>query len=59
MIGERLHGHIRESDTAARIGGDEFALILEDISDRQAVEKTIGEGDVVQFIPSQLEISLK
>ena len=42
MIGERLHGHIRESDTAARIGGDEFALILEDISDRQAVEKTIG-----------------
>lgn len=41
MIGERLHAHIRESDTAARIGGDEFALILEDISDRQAVEKAI------------------
>lgn len=41
IIGKRLHGHIRESDTAARIGGDEFALILEDISDSQAVEKTI------------------
>lgn len=41
ITGERLQTHIRESDTAARIGGDEFALILEDISDRQAVEKTI------------------
>ena len=41
IIGERLQTHIRESDTAARIGGDEFALILEDINDRQTVEKTV------------------
>ena len=41
IIGERIQTHIRESDTAARIGGDEFALILEDINDRQAVEKTV------------------
>lgn len=41
IIGERLHSHIRESDTAARIGGDEFAVILEDIEDRVAVEATV------------------
>lgn len=41
IIGERLHSHIRESDTAARIGGDEFAVILEDIEDREAVEATV------------------
>ena len=41
IIGERLQAHIRESDTAARIGGDEFALILEDINDRHAVEITV------------------
>ena len=41
IIGERIQTHIRESDTAARIGGDEFALILEDINDRHAVEITV------------------
>ena len=41
VIGERIQTHIRESDTAARIGGDEFALILEDINDRQTVEQTV------------------
>ncbi len=34
-IGWRLRAQIRESDTVARWGGDEFTCILEDLPDRQ------------------------
>ncbi|CAK0771629.1 hypothetical protein CCP3SC15_4380002 [Gammaproteobacteria bacterium] len=33
---------IREVDTAARIGGDEFAVILNDVAIRTGVERTAG-----------------
>jgi diguanylate cyclase (GGDEF)-like protein/PAS domain S-box-containing protein len=39
-IGERLRACIRESDTAARIGDDEFAVILENLDKRQDAQKT-------------------
>jgi len=38
-IGERLQTCVRESDTAARIGGDEFAVILENLDKRQDVQE--------------------
>lgn len=39
-VGERLRTSIRESDTAARIGGDEFAVILENLNNREDAHNT-------------------
>ena len=36
QVGERLHGCVRESDTIARMGGDEFTVIINDISFRRS-----------------------
>ncbi len=37
-IGQRIKAELRESDTVARWGGDEFTCILEDIPDIEAAE---------------------
>ena len=45
IIAQRLHDCVRESDTVARVGGDEFVLVLQDVHGRTAAlsvaEKTI------------------
>jgi diguanylate cyclase (GGDEF)-like protein/PAS domain S-box-containing protein len=33
-IGHRISGKLRPADTAARVGGDEFIVLLEDLTDR-------------------------
>jgi diguanylate cyclase (GGDEF)-like protein/PAS domain S-box-containing protein len=45
-VARRLRGSLREGDTAARMGGDEFAVLVEDVSSpdaaRRVAERVLG-----------------
>ena len=43
QIGERLKTNARSSDTLARIGGDEFNVLIENVRDRSEVEIILGK----------------
>lgn len=54
IVGQRLQNCLRKSDTAARMGGDEFALINEGVNDLQGVRSIANK--VLQTIATPVEI---
>jgi diguanylate cyclase (GGDEF)-like protein len=54
-IGRRLQAEVRESDTIARWGGDEFTCILEEVSSREAAEQTARKILAAMIAPVQVQ----
>lgn len=50
-IAHLIQTNIRTTDVAARIGGDEFAIILEEVDERRAVTKADQLADVMNATP--------
>ena len=68
-VANRLKKILRETDTVARMGGDEFTLLITDISGRDAAEAVakkildtlnmpISLGEVSVYIPASVGISI-
>jgi len=54
LIAERLRNFVRESDTVARMSGDEFTFILENISSEE--DATQAAGRILKAISEPLQI---
>jgi diguanylate cyclase (GGDEF)-like protein/PAS domain S-box-containing protein len=57
QIGRRLAGAIRSTDTAARFGGDEFAILLEDV--RSAADATDSAERMLDALRAPLRLEGK
>ena len=51
MIARRLEGCVRETDTVARMGGDEFIVLLTDIESKSAVSEKMAQILLVMAEP--------
>lgn len=61
QIGQRLQANARNSDTLARIGGDEFNVLIENVRDRSEVEIILGKYLALfyqPFVCGQHELSI-
>jgi diguanylate cyclase (GGDEF)-like protein/PAS domain S-box-containing protein len=54
-VAERIRSHLREVDTAARFGGDEFAVLLHHVSDFSLVEKVVHRLQESLSVPFDLD----
>jgi diguanylate cyclase (GGDEF)-like protein/PAS domain S-box-containing protein len=54
IVSQRLQNTLRKSDTAARMGGDEFALINEGVADLEGIRSIANK--ILQTISNPLEI---
>lgn len=60
-VAKRLENSVREGDTLARMGGDEFSVIIEEVSDAQAVlpiAQRILDSFTQPFVVDGREVSL-
>ncbi len=62
-VGRLIAGNVRASDFAARVGGDELAVLLWNVSERQAAEKSrqleeMIEGEVFLYGKKSLKLGL-
>jgi diguanylate cyclase (GGDEF)-like protein len=56
VVGQRLTGGVREADTVGRIGGDEFLVILPNITGREAAERVRGKLETLVRQPIYLPV---
>ncbi|MDQ1708688.1 MAG: hypothetical protein QOG49_73, partial [Frankiaceae bacterium] len=54
-VSERLRGQLRATDTAARIGGDEFAVLLTDLTDLDLVPMIVERIHAALAVPHDIE----
>jgi diguanylate cyclase (GGDEF)-like protein/PAS domain S-box-containing protein len=67
-VADRIHAVLRASDTAARVGGDEFVVLCEDITDRaevfhvverlrRAVARPVQHGDLRLHLTTSIGVA--
>jgi diguanylate cyclase (GGDEF)-like protein/PAS domain S-box-containing protein len=54
-VGDRLRNALRKTDTVARVGGDEFVLILEEIADEDMLRRAVAKILAAVRAPQEID----